>query len=441
MNASAAIDDFINIEGVTKEMWVDVSADVANIDYKMVNDRKISYRAVIDVTVCAESSEPHDIIVDVSGVPHNQLLRSTLNINRRIENKFDRMIIKDELAIPAGKPNIREILECGAAIANKDVRVQNGRVAITGDLLVTSLYRGDSDQSLIEFVEHEIPFNGSIEVNGARDGMSGDAVLSVQDQYIQVRPDADGEDRVLDIEVSVVVTLKVTCHDSIEILEDAYCINKTLEYTKKTVSFPKLICRNKNQNPVKEVVRLDADCPEMLQIFRVSGRVQHDETRITDDRVSVEGVIYTDILYIAGSDDSPLYNFKAILPYKQTIETKGSKDGMDVSVEINIDHVGFSMLSEKEVEIRFLLSCNTTVIDNTSADVITDIEFLEIDKSVLDKMSAMTIYVVQPGDSLWSIAKKYNAALDDLVELNDLDDPNKIYVGQRLVIVKKVYEV
>ena len=45
MSASTAIDDFINMEGITKEMWVDVEAELANIDYKMVNDRKISIQA------------------------------------------------------------------------------------------------------------------------------------------------------------------------------------------------------------------------------------------------------------------------------------------------------------------------------------------------------------------------------------------------------------
>jgi N-acetylmuramoyl-L-alanine amidase len=42
--------------------------------------------------------------------------------------------------------------------------------------------------------------------------------------------------------------------------------------------------------------------------------------------------------------------------------------------------------------------------------------------------------VVQPGDTLTHIAKRQHVSIDTLVDLNDLADPNRIYVGQRLRI-------
>ncbi len=42
--------------------------------------------------------------------------------------------------------------------------------------------------------------------------------------------------------------------------------------------------------------------------------------------------------------------------------------------------------------------------------------------------------VVQPGDTLTHISKRQHVSIDKLVDLNDLADPNRIYVGQRLRI-------
>lgn len=42
------------------------------------------------------------------------------------------------------------------------------------------------------------------------------------------------------------------------------------------------------------------------------------------------------------------------------------------------------------------------------------------------------LYVVQKGDTLTKIAEIYDKSVDYLARLNDLSDPNKIYVGQRL---------
>lgn len=45
-----------------------------------------------------------------------------------------------------------------------------------------------------------------------------------------------------------------------------------------------------------------------------------------------------------------------------------------------------------------------------------------------------TNYIVQPGDSLYKIAQRYGTTVDAIVDVNDLANPNLIFVGQLLVI-------
>ena len=45
-----------------------------------------------------------------------------------------------------------------------------------------------------------------------------------------------------------------------------------------------------------------------------------------------------------------------------------------------------------------------------------------------------TVYIVQPGDTLSAIANKYNTTVDKLVALNDIDDPDLIYVGDKIKV-------
>ena len=47
---------------------------------------------------------------------------------------------------------------------------------------------------------------------------------------------------------------------------------------------------------------------------------------------------------------------------------------------------------------------------------------------------AETTYVVTPGDTLYSISKKNNISVDELKKINNIDDSNKIIVGQKLKI-------
>ncbi len=43
-------------------------------------------------------------------------------------------------------------------------------------------------------------------------------------------------------------------------------------------------------------------------------------------------------------------------------------------------------------------------------------------------------YVTRPGDSLWTIAQKYNTTVPRLLEINRLSNPNVIYPGQLIKI-------
>ena len=51
-------------------------------------------------------------------------------------------------------------------------------------------------------------------------------------------------------------------------------------------------------------------------------------------------------------------------------------------------------------------------------------------------IAADTYYTVVSGDNLTSIANRYGTTIDQLVQWNDIANPNLIYVGQRLLVKK-----
>lgn len=52
--------------------------------------------------------------------------------------------------------------------------------------------------------------------------------------------------------------------------------------------------------------------------------------------------------------------------------------------------------------------------------------------SLLEDVQDPTVHIVQIGDTLSKIASKYKTSVANLQELNKLNSPNKIYVGQKL---------
>ena len=48
----------------------------------------------------------------------------------------------------------------------------------------------------------------------------------------------------------------------------------------------------------------------------------------------------------------------------------------------------------------------------------------------------MFLYFVKSGDTIWNIAKKFKVSMQDVIDMNNLENPDKINVGDRLYIMK-----
>ncbi len=48
--------------------------------------------------------------------------------------------------------------------------------------------------------------------------------------------------------------------------------------------------------------------------------------------------------------------------------------------------------------------------------------------------SSSVYHIVQPGQTLWSISQSYGVTVEELARLNDIEDPSRLLVNQRLLI-------
>ncbi len=81
---------------------------------------------------------------------------------------------------------------------------------------------------------------------------------------------------------------------------------------------------------------------------------------------------------------------------------------------------------------------NTTV---SNLQDINDKDYIVLGELIIvpnnTKREWFDIYTVQKGDSLYKIAKEYNISLEDLLSINGLDKENYIYPGQEIIVPKK----
>lgn len=436
ISAESPVNDFIEVNGAKDQMYGEISCDISNINFTSVNDRKVNVQAMADVKAKVSEKVELDAISELEDIPREQQKMTKISTDYIVLEKRDKFNINEEIILPVAKLPINEVLSVEANIVNPEFIPTNDSVNVKGDISVTMLYTA-TEGSLPEVYEFDIPFDGNIEAAGVSPGMNINGTFFPENIYYDIEENDEGENRIINMDITVGTEFQVTESTENEILEDAYSVNNEIKLETITICTDLIVSKNRSQYPVKEVLTLDESAPDMLQIFKTGGTPYIDDVRIYDNSVVIDGVINADIMYVTGNDEQPVYNYRGVIPFSQTVETLGAREGMSVDVKSGIAHIGFNMLSDREVEVRCALNTNTVVTNEVCIDVPISADMFPIDSEVLAKLPNFVIYVVKKGDTLWKLAKRFNSTIEDIAEINNIENPDLIYPGQRFIIVKR----
>ncbi len=437
ISGESPVNDFIEVKGANNGMYSNLDITISNIDYNILNDRKVNVSAMADITAKVTDQTELEAVSEITDLSKAQQKFSVISANSIVTEKRDKFNINEEINLPLSKPPIEDVLSVEGNIINPEFITNNDSVSVKGDIPITMLYTS-GEGSLPEIYEFDLPFDGNIDAEGVRENMDINGSFFIENIYYNIDENEDGENRIIEIDVTVGTEFTASQNTEDRILEDAYSINNEINMDIVQICCDYVVCKNKSQYPVKEELTLDENAPDMLQIFKTGGTPYIDDIKITDNKVTIEGIINTDIMYITGNDESPVYNYKGVVPFTQTIEARGAKEGMEANVKANIAHIGFNMLSDREVEVRCALNTNTVVTKQICYDIPISAELNPMDEETIAKLPGMVIYVVKPGDTLWKLAKRFNSTIEDIAEINNIENPDLIYPGQRFIILKKI---
>ena len=433
MQSVLPVEDLIHMEGLGKTAEVMLQAEVEHLDCQIINDRKIGIRAVLAVTAEALQEKQAEILCDVQA-EGLEVLKGTVQLEQPSVELKDRFMVKEEVSLPSMKPEIAELLWEQISVTEQEVRPMDGKAMIRGNVKLELLYT-DMEGNIGSFSE-KIPFSGYLEESGIDSRTMLQGMLSIEDAKLTPMPDEDGEVRLVAADVTVGANLQGHTVTEQEILLDAYAPKKTLELEREEITYPITVASGKNQFMLKERVQLERGEQPMLRMEAVWGEVRLEEAAAKADAVEAEGVLLIDMLYDCVEDTEPICMIRRGIPFTQIMELKGVQAGDTPKVSLRLEDVDFQILSDREGEARATLTMEGAVSREQKAETVTDMIWREEEPN--GTMAGAVIYMVQPGDSLWTIAKRYHTTIADILAVNEVEDPDVIHPGEKLLIMKMV---
>ena len=260
--------------------------------------------------------------------------------------------------------------------------------------------------------------------------------VSLLHQGIEVKPDPDGEERILQVDVVLELNMKMYREEEHEFLLDAYSPHKECVLHRKKEMLESLLVRNFSRCRLTDRIEVKDSQGKVLQLCHSSGKVKVDKTRITDKGIVAEGIVALKILYIIGNDEMPFYSMDAMLPFTHLIEAEEIGKDCTYLLQADLEQLSTAMADGDEIEVKAAVGLNVLVFRQWEEQLIESVEEQPLDRKKLESMPGITVYIVKAGDTLWDIAKKFYTTVDEISGVNSLTE-KEVKPGQSLILVRQ----
>ncbi|MBA1334817.1 MAG: hypothetical protein HPY66_0437 [Firmicutes bacterium] len=436
MEGSFGFTQQIELSGINSRMDAEVHAEIEHLDCTTVNSRKLNAKCVLNFSGKVVDRSQIDVIKDVKGVQDIQVLRDYVEVSDTIGENSSHATVRQEFQIPADQPAVKEILKTDVVIGEREERIAEDRLNVHGVLKITTLYVGEGEDSSINTVKYQIPFSHYVDIPGAIPGMSQRVKYSIEDFYSTVRENEEGLRRNIEYEVVVKAEGKVEAVQQMEILVDAYSPTVNLNVRKSSLKLKKTLDSIVEEIVVKEEIDLPGNCPGVVEVCDIEAVPVLTDFGISDDCIVIEGLLCVKVLYVTENYEYKLYLYEDEIPFRHTAELPEYGCQMDVDVDLYLEDFQYRTLSPDLLEIKGRVKVQANVSKSFSKEVLMDVE--EAAEAEVRPGASIVVYVVQPGDTLWKVAKKYSTTIEELVKINELEEPDKLVPGQKLIISRTV---
>lgn len=426
-------DEKVNLRGAVPADSVSVEGEVEDLTVNIINSRKLNIQSLVTLTARVEELYDEEAPISVHGEEKAEYRRMPLDIAQIAICKNDIFRLKEEISLPSNYPNIFQLLWDNVSLGDVEFKVMEEKITLSGDVHVFLLYEGEGEEHPVRSFETTIPFSGVLECHGCREGMLPDIRYRLGQKELTVRPDFDGEERNIGLEMVLDFMMRIYEEEKLEIISDIYGVSNEISTVAHRAELRRLLSRVTGKTKVTDHIHVKVG--NVLQLLHSEGTVALEQQTTVENGILLQGSLNVKIMYITGEDEAPYGCAQAQIPYQYTLEVPDISPEDTEAVHAEVEQLQVTMLDGEEMDVKAVLCFSTVVFQSIPVELISQVSVAPLDTAKLSSLPGMVIYMVKEGDNLWNIGKKYYMPVDSLRSLNGLES-DELKPGQKLLIVK-----
>ena len=411
-----------------------IQSSSVDLTVTAIHSRKLNLKTLAEISICSEGRKEAEITTDIDSDTPLYKRHESKELLRVFTTKKDTYRIKEEVSIGGTKENIGTLLWTEVNSRKLDTRLEADELKLQGELLLFCFY--ESLDGKTDWIEQTIPYEGRIECYGVQDNMYHQIYPELTDVNIDVRMDEDGEMRLIGVEATLEVRLIIYEEEQVDILSDIYSLEQACTPRVTEEWMEQLLLQNHSKCKVTEQLSLPEIKDDILQICHSSGRIQVEHTETVEQGVLVEGVLHVSFLYVTSDDEIPFDVWQGMIPFSYVMESNETCEDMKCDFTHFIEQLSISLLGNGEIEVKAVLAFHSFFKKPVHLFNIEEITYEPIDIKEVEKRPGIIGYIVQDGDDLWELAKRYSTTMEGIMEVNQMENSD-LKSGDKILIFKE----
>lgn len=408
-----------NIELASEQTGVNLfcKTRIEYINCRAVTGRKIDIHGAVGIFLKVFKRKCTDIISDIDDTSteiHRGIAPATVPMG--YAEKY--LLVEDELQIGQGQPAVNNIIRSEAKSCIRETKIINDKAVVKGEMTVCVLYCPNNCPTP-QCVKTVIPFSQIVDIEGITDSCKCETNSEIAFFEAKPRVSPSGEIKTFAITAKILLTCSAWCSNEIAVVLDAFSRKHDADIVRNKVNFEKIISNISETYHCKKSVELEMPVDSVLDLWC---NVQTNSVKFEDNNMIIGGIIIASMI-VSGDKNNTYYVEKNIdFEYKYPVLCE--KGVPYCEPEIEILSCGYTLTSTENMEIRVDLSVNASVYEKREISLISDFSIDESKPVCRNCNGAMIIYFPSENDSVWDIARKYNASVEEIMRINELESDN-----------------
>lgn len=422
INTSIDFSKNIDIKEIKSGMQLECKTELINIECKILNGRKISLKANVQFGLTAYSNEKVEYVNDIYNKGDIQLLSDKVNVNSLIGNGTTKVYAKDTVSID-NVDNLSEIMKVTFSLENKENKISYNKILTKADAVFKIMYL--TDEGRINTVSATVPVMGFIDMQDVNEDNICDVTYELKN--IVIKPN-NVEEHSIHIEAEIEISCAVYKKQEINMIQDMYSRTNEMNFSRRTI---KVI---KEKEEITEILNMRKqeriDEIKQNKIYDVDVKPRIMNSQIENGKILYQGEINLTFIYAEGN--SSRINVKTLVePFEYEIVSPNVSGKIKLNTNVEVSKKDFVVMPDSTIDMKIDLKFKANLVKESEINLIENIEENELRNK---ETYSIVIYYARVGDSLWNIAKKFGSTVDEIVKVNNIENPDIIMPGEQLFI-------